>query len=61
MMKAAEEYFAILGKAGQATPAERDAMKARLDALSMPYSDDPAYQAFLKMQRTSAGLDGEIH
>ena len=61
MMKAAEEYFAILGKAEQATPAERDAMKERLDALSMPYSDDPAYQAFLKMQRTSAGLDGEVH
>jgi predicted ATP-binding protein involved in virulence len=60
MMTAAEEYFAVLGKAENATPAERDAMKERLDALSMPYSDDPAYQAFLKMQRISAGLDGEV-
>jgi predicted ATP-binding protein involved in virulence len=59
MMRAAEEYYAILGKAEEATSAERDAMKEQLDVLSMPYSDDPAYQAFLRMQRISAGLDGE--
>ncbi len=61
MMHAAEEYYEILGKAEKVSPAERDALKAKLEALSMPYSDDPAYQAFLKMQRTSAGLDGEAH
>jgi len=59
MMEAAEQYFAILEKAKQATSAEREEMKARLDVLSMPYSDDPAYQSFLKMQRTAAGIDGE--
>lgn len=60
MMEAAEEYFSILGKAKEATPAERDELKKRLDALSMPYSDDPAYQALLKMQRTASNIDGGV-
>src|SRR5262249_26815093 len=58
MMEAAEEYFAVLGKAADSPPEERERMKARLDELSMPYSDDPAYQAFLNMQRAASGIDG---
>jgi predicted ATP-binding protein involved in virulence len=58
MMQAAEEYFAILGKAADVPPQEREQLKTRLDQLSMPYSDDPAYQAFLRMQRTASGIDG---
>jgi predicted ATP-binding protein involved in virulence len=63
MMGAAEAYFAILRTAPGAAPEDRERMKARLDELSMPYSDDPAYQAFLKMQRVASGIDrnGEGH
>jgi predicted ATP-binding protein involved in virulence len=59
MMDAAERYFATLRESSEATPSEREAMKKRLDELSMPYSDDPAYQAFLKMQRAASGIDGD--
>ncbi len=58
MMEAAEEYFTILDKAGDIPPQEKEQLKTRLDQLSMPYSDDPAYQAFLRMQRNTSGLDG---
>ncbi len=63
MMEAAEEYFAILRRAPDAALEVQERMKARLDELSMPYSDDPAYQAFLKMQRVASGIDrnGEGH
>jgi predicted ATP-binding protein involved in virulence len=57
MMEAAEEYYAILRRTPGANPEEQERMKGRLDELSMPYSDDPAYQAFLKMQRVASGID----
>ena len=59
MMEAAERYFAILNRTPSASEEERERLKTELDRLSMPYSDDPAYQAFLKMQRTAAGMNGE--
>jgi predicted ATP-binding protein involved in virulence len=59
MMEAAEEYFGALRRVPQASEEERNRIRARLDELSMPYSDDPAYQAFLKMRRTASGIDGE--
>src|SRR5262249_31357023 len=58
MMEAAEEYFTVLGKAADSPPEERERMKARLDELSMPYSDDHAYQAFLKIQRPPSRIHG---
>jgi predicted ATP-binding protein involved in virulence len=58
MMHAAEQYFAILGGAADAAPGEREQMRRRLDELTTPYSDDPAYQAFLKMKRMASGIDG---
>ena len=63
MMDAAEEYFTLLRRTPRAAPEEQERMKARLDELSMPYSDDPAFQAFLKMQRVASGIDrnGEGH
>lgn len=63
MMDAAAEYFTVLGRAADVPPAEQERLKTRLDELSMPYSDDPAYQAFLKMQRVASGVDrnGEGH
>lgn len=56
MMKAAEEYYRVLQEAQGANPEEIEKLKVKLDKLSMPYSDDPAYHAFLKMERIAAGL-----
>ncbi|WP_019500114.1 AAA family ATPase [Pseudanabaena sp. PCC 6802] len=56
MMKAAEEYYRVLQASQEASPEEVERLKVKLDELSMPYSDDPAYHAFLKMERTAAGL-----
>ena len=53
MMVTAENYFASLNGAGSASPTERDELKQRLDELIMPFSDDPAYQAFLRMRSAS--------
>jgi hypothetical protein len=56
MMQAAEEYYRVLEQAESASEEEVDRLKRRLDELSMPYSDDPAYHAFLKMERLARGL-----
>ena len=56
MMKAAEEYYRVLQEASYASPERIEELKAKLDELTIPYSDDPAYQAFLKMEREAAGL-----
>jgi len=59
MIKAAEEYFKALREAQNVdagTPhdeASLAALKARLDILSAPFSNDPAYQAFLNVERLS--------
>jgi predicted ATP-binding protein involved in virulence len=50
MMKAAEEYFTIL-QSPAGTPAEIEAAERRLNELSVPFSDDPAFQALLKLER----------
>lgn len=58
MMKVAEEYYKLLEK-GKSTEddAELREIKRRLDELLVRYSEDPAYQAFLKMERRAAGLN----
>jgi predicted ATP-binding protein involved in virulence len=56
MMQAAQEYYQVLEQAENVPEAEIEILKNRLDELSMPYSDDPAYQAFLKMERLARGL-----
>jgi predicted ATP-binding protein involved in virulence len=56
MMEAAEEYYRVLQEAKEASPERLEELKARLDELTIPYSDDPAYQAFLKMEREAAGI-----
>ena len=56
MMQAAEEYYRVLEQADNASEEDVDRLKRRLDELSMPYSDDPAYHAFLKMERIARGL-----
>lgn len=61
MMEAAEEYYAVLRDANGRSAEEVARLKQRLDELSLPFSDDPAYQALLVSERVAAGLNGEAH
>ncbi|MCK9636898.1 MAG: AAA family ATPase [Methylobacter tundripaludum] len=51
MEKAAEEYYTVLKQIPTASEDEKQRLRQRLDELLLPYSDDPAFQAFLKMER----------
>jgi predicted ATP-binding protein involved in virulence len=51
MEQAAEEYYRVLKQIPPASEEEKQRLKQRLDELLFPYSDDPAYQAFLKIKR----------
>src|SRR5262249_45294453 len=58
MMRVAERYYALLRQSGNADSGHREELRRELDRLSLPYSDEPAFQAFLNQQRLAAGLDG---
>jgi predicted ATP-binding protein involved in virulence len=58
MMRVAEEYYTLLRQSDDQDPARREQLKNKLDRLSSRYSDDPAFQAFLKQKRIAAGLNG---
>ena len=51
MLKAARMYFKKLEGADISDPKSLETLKAELDELSHPYADNPAYQAFLEMNR----------
>ena len=57
MMKAAEEYFALVR---EPLPNRRllSTAESRLNELSVPFSDDPAFQALLKLERQTKARDG---
>ena len=57
MMEAAEKYYALLRDTSHAGASEIEQIRMKLDELSLPFSDDPAYQALLRSQRVAAGLD----
>lgn len=52
MMKAAEHYYSLLLEATNAHGKALEDLKRKLDELSEPYTDDAAYTAFLKFQRS---------
>lgn len=57
MMKAAEEYFRLL-REPQPQAEAIEAVEQRLNELAAPFSDDPAFQALLKLEReTKQGGD----
>lgn len=56
MFDAARNYYTVLQQAGAATEAQKKQLKAQLDELSAPFSDNVAYHAFLEMERLAAGL-----
>jgi predicted ATP-binding protein involved in virulence len=60
MMEVAEKYYKLLeeGKSAE-TDSELKKIKYRLDKLLIPYSDDSAFQAFLKLERIAAELQEE--
>jgi predicted ATP-binding protein involved in virulence len=57
MMQAAEEYFSLIR---QPSP-DRNLLataESRLNELSVPFSDDPAFQALLKLEREAKARGG---
>src|SRR6185437_3172472 len=59
MMDAAEAYFRLLRESG-ASAGDVDAAEQRLNELAAPFSDDPAFQALLKLEReTQLGSGGD--
>ena len=56
MYDAAQAYYQVLQQAAGADDATRQELKARLDELSAPFSDNVAYHAFLEMERLAGGL-----
>jgi hypothetical protein len=51
MIRAATEYYETLERLPEAMPEEIAPLKRKLDELSEPFSDDPAFTAFLAYQR----------
>lgn len=59
MYDAAIKYYQLLNEgAGDISKEKRAAIKANLDKLSSPFSDNVAYHAFLEMKRLVSGVDG---
>lgn len=54
MLKVAKEYYTLLDEGKKSTAAKRKELAARLEALSSPYKQNPAFQAFLEMKREAA-------
>jgi predicted ATP-binding protein involved in virulence len=57
MMEAAETYFKLL-RAPQLDAAAIEAAERRLNELSAPFGDDPAFQALLKLERQTQKRGG---
>ena len=51
MMEAAEEYYRALQQVDTVPPDQLQELKDRLEELASRFSDDPAYQAILKVER----------
>ena len=59
MLKAAEEYYQVLEEAANLENGDQqrlEILKQKLDELSLPFSDNPAYHAFLNMERLAQGV-----
>jgi len=51
MVETAAEYYKTLDQVPSASPERIEQLKSRLDELMLPFSDEPAYVAFLEMHR----------
>lgn len=54
MINTATKYYELLEAAKNANSKDIQVLEEKLDELMLPFSDDPAYQAFLKMKREVA-------
>lgn len=54
MVKAAERYYALLEQTPNASADTLEDINQQLEELAAPYSDNPAYVAFLEFQRRAA-------
>ncbi len=59
MIDAAKEYYRALEEGKEGDDDEVAKLKAKLDELIEPFSDDPAFVAFLNMKRAAAGVPEE--
>lgn len=61
MLDAAREYYQLLETAQLGDDQQLIEIKARLDELVEPFPDEPAYRAFLEVQRVAAFKEGNIN
>ncbi len=59
MYDTAKKYYSMLDTAATSSASEREAIKAQLDELSAPFSENMAYHAFLERKRILAGLHSD--
>lgn len=59
MNAAAKEAAKLIRSADSASEEKRAQIRARLDQLSMPFSTNQAFHAFIEMERLEAGLESE--
>lgn len=58
MLDAAREYYLLLETAQPGDEQQLGVLKARLEKLVEPFPDEPAYRAFLEVQRVAAFREG---
>jgi predicted ATP-binding protein involved in virulence len=58
MLDAAREYYQLLETAQPGDQQQLDELKTRLEELVEPFPDEPAYRAFLEVQRVAAFREG---
>ena len=60
MLDAARDYYQLLETATPDDEQQLEALRVRLDELVAPFADEPAYLAFLEVQRVAAFEEGQI-
>ena len=55
-MQAAEKYYRVLENAAQENDSEVQDLREQLDRLEEPFADNPAYVAFLRLQRAAKNI-----
>ena len=59
MMNQAEEYFEMLADDAKVNEQQKQLARMKLEKAAMPFSDSPAYHAFIKMQELAAHKQSE--
>lgn len=56
MKDVAKKYFELLEQGKDADEKQKQDLKSKLEAMTAPYADNPAYVAFLEQKRFAAGI-----